>query len=232
MNWLALGILGGLGAVVVAACVLYLIAMNRFHRRHRIEPRTPTPAPVTWLADPRSPARLHRRLVRVGRATTAVAEAHSPRVRWLRRGDHDAIARAAVDLRSAAVALDNELVRLSVMAAGVRRVALVELSANVALIERSCVQLTHLSAVSRGPLRLNDEPSELSSIVDRIEHLAAAHHEVAALDASSGLRSEPTIIQRPHDRPTAVPRRPESVLGDQRDQPTDTLPPWSTRSCS
>ena len=232
VNWLALGILGGLGAVVVAACVLYLIAMNRFHRRHRIEPRTPTPAPVTWLADPRSPARLHRRLVRVGRATTAVAEAHSPRVRWLRRGDHDAIARAAVDLRSAAVALDNELVRLSVMAAGVRRVALVELSANVALIERSCVQLTHLSAVARGPLRLNDEPSELSSIVDRIEHLAAAHHEVAALDASSGLRSEPTIIQRPHDRPTAVPRRPESVLGDQRDQPTDTLPPWSTRSCS
>ena len=85
MNWFLLSFLGTAGAIVVACCILVLLVRHRINRRHRVHPKVPTPAPLTWMADPRAAARLHRRLAKVGRTAGVVADDHRVPHKKLRR---------------------------------------------------------------------------------------------------------------------------------------------------
>ncbi len=71
--------MGDLVAVllVVATFVVAPIVLIRWrlHRRNRVHPKVPSPAPLTWLVSPTAPARLHRRL----QTTVRVASIHAPR---------------------------------------------------------------------------------------------------------------------------------------------------------
>ncbi|MBX3314960.1 MAG: hypothetical protein KF906_11635 [Actinobacteria bacterium] len=195
MNWAALVVFGTLGVIVTAACLAFLMVRHRFHRRHRVDLAIPTDAPVTWLADPRVPARLHRRLVRIGAATTAVADDHRPRPRRLRRAEEaDAIHEAAVALRARAVAADNRLARLAILTPASRRDGLRVLDQEVAQLERACAQLLDLDETTTRPVSL---PTDVDTAVDpvtrRIDHLADAHRELQQLDDTAGLVPDPTL---------------------------------------
>ena len=74
MTELLLWILGMMlfATLLVAAAVG--LAMWQLHRRNRVSPRTPTAAPITWLASPQRASRLHRRL----RAAVATARFRPP----------------------------------------------------------------------------------------------------------------------------------------------------------
>lgn len=224
MNWLALLVLGTAGALVTAACLLFLMLRNRFQRRHRVDPAVATDAPMRWIVDPRSPGRLHRRLVKVGTVAGAVADDHRPRGRSRRRraDEPDPIHDAAVELRAQAVALDARLARLAVLSPAARRDGLRLLADQITALETTCSRLVDLSVDATAPARLpGDDPTQ--AIGRRIDHLAEAHRELMALDddagivagAPSGLTPEPTRVQPDEDRPTAI-------------APTPTPPPPTT----
>ena len=84
VEWLVVAVLAVFLLGTSLLCLVTLIARQRVQRRHRVDPAVPTEAPLTWMIDPRAPARLHRRLARVGDTATAVATDHQPR-RRLRR---------------------------------------------------------------------------------------------------------------------------------------------------
>lgn len=193
MNWAAIVVFGTLGAIVTAACLLFLMARHRFHRRHRVDLAIPTDAPVTWVADPRAPARLHRRLVRIGATSTAVADEHRPRIRRLRRtGEPDAVHDAAVDLRARAVAADGRLARLSILPPATRRDGMRVLEHEVGQLEWACARLLDLDATSTTPVRLPVDVV-IDPVTRRIDHLADAHRELRDLDDTVGLVPDPTL---------------------------------------
>lgn len=218
MNWLALLLLGTAGALVTAACLAFLFVRGRLHRRHRVDPAIPTDAPASWMADPRGPARIHRRLVRIGNATTAIEDDHRPRTRRLRRAEEPGpLHTAAVELRARAVALDGQLARVSLLAPAARRDSLRTIDQETTHLERACAQLVEMSASTLGPTDLRDDPAA-GSVTRRIDHLAAAHRELLALDDDAGLAPERTTVLPSEDRPTEVlptppPPKPRRSLG-------------------
>ena len=192
---MALFVLGTIGVVVTAACAGFLLVRHRFHRRHRVDLAVPTDVPVTWVADPRVPARLHRRLVRVGAASTAIADAHRARPRRFRRGaDTDSVHDAAVELRARAVAADTRLARLAILTPTIRRDGLRTLDLEVAQLERACAQLVDLDHASTAPVALRHD--DIDPTTRRIDHLAAAHRELVELDDTAGLVPDPTLRTR------------------------------------
>jgi hypothetical protein len=216
VNWLALLVLGTAGAIVTAACLLFLLLRHRFHLRHRVDPAVATDAPMRWVVDPRSPGRLHRRLVKVGTVAGAVADDHRPRTKPRRRraAETDPIHDAAVDLRAQAVGLDARLARLAVLSPAARRDGLRLLADQVTALEQTCSRLVDLSADASTPARLpGDDPAQV--IGRRIDHLAEAHRELLALDDDAGIVApgapgapDRTQVQPDHDRPTAITPTP------------------------
>ncbi|MCB0977550.1 MAG: hypothetical protein KDB02_08840 [Acidimicrobiales bacterium] len=216
MNWFALVLLGVMGAVLTAACLAYLMALNRFRQRHRVDPATATDAPMTWLADPRAPARLHRRLVKVGHATTLIADRHAPRGRSRRKREADPIREAALELRQRAVAVDAHVARLAVLPPAARKASMGELSRQIQTIENACVRLVELSTCNDEPVRLTGEDGAVEATARRIDHLAEAHRELLALDDDAGLRPERTVAWQPHESPTMAASTPPPPLPDRR----------------
>ena len=78
MKWVLVWMLGGTMLVIAVACLVLLMARSRMRRRHRVDRKVATGAPLTWLVDPRSAARLHRRLARVGTVARGVAAPRTP----------------------------------------------------------------------------------------------------------------------------------------------------------
>lgn len=188
MKWFLLWVLGGTGVVIVALCITLLFLRGRLRRRHRVDQKVATGAPLTWLVDPRSPARLHRRLAKVGSAVDAVAADHQPRRRIAgmgRRSDPTPLAEAAADLRARAVAADRQLARIATLAPAARRAPLNELAHVVADLEQGATRLAALSADSLTPRALHHVDDDVTGQLDR---LAAAQRELDALDADAGLR--------------------------------------------
>lgn len=195
MRWFLLFSLGGAGVVIVAACIAFLFARHRLNRYHRVDHRVPTDAPVSWLVDPRSPARLHRRLARVGTTATAVAEDHTAKGRLLRRAEPSPLAVAAQELCTQAVAVDHQLARLAVLAPSARRGPLAELGGRVGHLETAAARLVAISADARTPRVLAHDDPDVTDLRGQLERLAEAQRELDALDVDAGLvaAADPTV---------------------------------------
>lgn len=192
MKWMLLWALGTFGVVIVAGCILFLFARHRLHRYHRVDHRVATDAPIGWLFDPREPARLHRRLARVGTTASAVADDHRPRGRRARREEPSPLAVAATDLCAQAVAVDHQLARLAVLAAPARRRPLQALSHQVDDLEAAAAHLVSISAEVRAPRVLAHDHPEITDIRGRLDRLAQAQRELDALDTDAGLEAATT----------------------------------------
>lgn len=205
MEWFLVAVLAVLLFGTSLLCLAALIGRSRIHRIHRVDPAVPTEAPLTWLVDPRTPARLHRRLARVGTTTTTVVDDHRPRPRRrLRRKapEPSLLATTAAELRSQAVLLDQQVARLSVLAPKARRQPLVELRRAVTDVEAAGARLIALSSQARAPRGLDTDDRSLDEVTARIDRLAHAHQELLALDVDNRL------VETPLPAPPLVDRRP------------------------
>lgn len=192
MEWFLVAVLAILLFGTSLACLVLLLARNRVQRHHRVDPAIPTDAPLTWLADPRTPARLHRRLARVGTSVTSVIEDHQPRSRRRRRRETPSVlASTALDLRAQAVALDLQVSRIAMLASGARRGPMVDIARQVTEIEVAAARLLALSTQARAPRGLEGDDAGLAEVTQRVDRLAHAHHELLALDADAGLAETP-----------------------------------------
>ena len=180
-------ILAGLCFFTSVACMAVLIARNRMHRHHRVDPAVRTEAPMTWLVDPRAAARLHRRLAKVGTAATTVVEDHRPTGRRRRKAEPSPLAITAGELREQAVLLDLQVARVSVLAPAARRQPLADLGRAINEVETASARLVALSAQVRAPRRLNLDDPGLTAVTQQIDRLAEAHQELLGLDAQAQL---------------------------------------------
>jgi hypothetical protein len=158
-------------AVVWATCLLGVLwVRHRLRRRLRIAPDVRSAAPTLWLVSPRSAARLHHRLRRVG-ASARAASTLDP-----------ALTDLADDLLLEAVTLEPAVVTLARSGrtgASVRR----RVSIRIGELEQVARQLTSLSAQgARGP-------SQAIGLRDRVDSLEAARQELAEIERAAGLVS-------------------------------------------
>lgn len=187
MRWFLVSTIGIVGTLIVLACIVVLFVRHRIARANRVDPKVATAAPATWLADPRSPARLHRRLVRIGRAADGVADDHRRRGRLRRSTEQPPIVDAALALRHHAVRLDHALARTATLAPAARRGPLAELAAAVAELEAAASRLVALSAEVLAPPVLPTEATDAIDVAGQIERLAEAHRALLEIDAANGL---------------------------------------------
>ncbi|NLD76479.1 MAG: hypothetical protein GX643_07405 [Acidimicrobiales bacterium] len=193
MKWFLLWALGSAGVLIVAACLAFLFMRGRIRRRHRIDHKVQTGAPLAWLVDPRAPARMHRRLARVGSIVDAVVADHQPtgalrNVR--RRPEPTPLVATATDLKNRAVETDRQLARVAVLAPAARRGPLAEIGHQVAQLETAATELSALSTSALTPSSLQHHLHE--DVAAQVTRLAEAQRELDALDAEAGLRPSPT----------------------------------------
>jgi hypothetical protein len=176
--------------LVVAACLVVLLVRHRLHLRNRVQPAVPTDAPLTWLVDPRSPARLHRRLTGVGRSARLVAARHRlPARRFRRAPEQPPMVALATELADRATRLDHEVARLARLAPAARREPLARAADAVAAMERAAVRLGEISDEVRAPRVLDLDHAGLLDVAGQLERLAEAHAALAEIDQAAGLRS-------------------------------------------
>lgn len=201
MRWFLVSFLGLVGTMVVLACIVALLVRHRVRLRHRVDPKVATEAPASWLVDPRAPARLHRRLARVGRAASAVADDHRVARKLRRNVEQPRLVDLAEDLRAHAVRLDHEVARVAVLAPRARRAPLARLATATIQLEEAGIRLAALSAEVRTPPVLEHEAGDLLDVAAQIERLAEAHAALLALDEAAGLRTEPVTAPRSEPSP-------------------------------
>lgn len=199
MNWFLLSFLGITGAIVVTLCVIALFLRHRLNRRHRVHPKVPTPAPITWLADPRAPARLHRRLAKVGHAAGDVADDHRVPKKKLRKPiDQPQVVALAEELRQQAINLDHQVARTAQLPSSVRRMHLAQLASSVSEAEFACVRLVSVSVQVRTPAVLasgsavltsgsGEGATDITDVAGQVQRLAEAHRILQQLDEQAGL---------------------------------------------
>lgn len=196
MKWLLLTTLGLIGVTIVALCLLVLLVRHRLRLRHRVDPKVATGAPMTWLADPRAPARLHRRLARVGRTARTIAEDHRV-ARPLRRAvEQPPLVGVAEELREHAVRLDRELARAVHLPAEARRGALRRIAEAVVELEATAARLSSISTEVLTPPVLPTEEGDITEVAGQVRRLAEAHAALVAIDAEVGLAPTPAVGQR------------------------------------
>jgi hypothetical protein len=200
VNWFLVGLLGSVGAIVVVCCVLALLVRHRINRHHRVHPKVPTPAPLTWMADPRAAARLHRRLAKVGRTAGAVADDHRlPQKKLRRTVEQPPMVDLAEELRLQAVHLDHQVARTASLPTAVRRAHLLQLSSSVAEAEQACIRLVSVSTQARTSSVLASDVERGVDITDvsaQVERLAEAHRLLTRLDEQAGLAPSPSTAAR------------------------------------
>ena len=189
MNWFLLSFLGIAAAIVVAFCIVALFVRHRIHRHHRVHPKVPTPAPLTWMADPRAAARLHRRLAKVGHTAGDVADDHRLPQKKLRRSvEQPEMVSLAEELRRQAVNLDHQVARTAGLPGAVRRSHLAQLASSVAEAEFACVRLVSVSTQARTPSVLaHGSDVDITDVAGQVERLAEAHRILLQIDQRSGL---------------------------------------------
>jgi len=189
VNWFLLSFLGTAGAIVVAFCIVALFVRHRINRRHRVHPKVPTPAPLTWMADPRAAARLHRRLAKVGHTAGAVADDHRlPQKKLRRTVEQPEMVALAEELRQQAVNLDHQVARTAGLPASVRRSHLAQLASSVSEAEFACVRLVSVSSQARTPSVLAaGSDVDITDVAGQVERLAEAHRILQQIDERSGL---------------------------------------------
>jgi len=145
------GVLVVLGIFVVAPV---LMVRWQLLKRHRIHPRVPSPAPLSWMVSPTAPARLHRRL----QTTVRVASIYAPR-------------KPLSDVALQAVELDRKVVLAARQPYGARGAVLRSLVAEADELDRLALAVNRpFDALAVG------DPA------DRLTTLAEARAEVEAID--------------------------------------------------
>jgi len=187
VRWFLLWALSTVGVFIVAFCIAFLMARGRLRRRHRVDHRVPTQAPLAWLVDPRLPAKLHRRLSRVGSTAIAVADDHRPKRRLGRPVAEDAIAQIAEEVRVRSIELDAHLTRLALLAPVARRDALFAVSEQVATLEATAARLATMSVETSNPRVLTIDDPDLADLKGRLDRLVEAHRELDEIDSTAGL---------------------------------------------
>jgi len=235
VEWIVVGVLAALFLGTSLLCLMVLIARNRVHRRHRVDPAVPTEAPLTWLVDPRAPARMHRRLARVGTTTTTVVDDNLPvgRRSRRRRVEPPPLASTAQELRAQAVALDQQLARLAMLGSAARRGPLVELGRAIADVEAAGARLVALNTQVRAPRGLDTDDTTLSDITRRIDRLAQAHHELLDVDAENHLLERPLPappLTASHPTPPRPTLRRQVTAARTVPRPAPTRSTTATRS--
>ena len=207
--------LGGFVMFTAVMCMLWLLVRTRVRRHHRVDPSVATEAPLTWSVDVRSPARLHRRLARVGTTLGKVIDDH--RVKGRRRSvEQPPILSVATDLRAQAVALDHELARIALLAPAARREPLRRLTHQVGEVEASSAQLVSLSAELQAPRILSGDDPAVIEITQRVDRLAQAHAELQALDDAAGIATTATFPPPTEAAERSAPRGSTSASGGPR----------------
>lgn len=118
----------------------------------------------------------------------------------------------ADQLKAEAVAVDQQLARLVVLAPAARRQPVRDVERSVAELERTASRLVALSTDVRAPRSLGQDHSGLLDVAGQVDRLAEAHQALRDLDAEVGLvpRSQPapplTGVVRP--APPAVESSP------------------------
>lgn len=209
------------GVLILIALLLILISLaiaafslvrNRVRRHHRVDPTVPSGAPLSWTFDPRLPARLHRRLTRIGTATTRIISETQPR-RGLRRRrpDPTPAQQLATELRLQAVQLDRRLEQLDALAPALRREPLAELDRGVTELERATTRLITLQHELDHPVDLTGRPDPIEEAGERVDLLARAHEELRRLDRDHGIdhRSRPPTEPSTPDDPAAGSASPD-----------------------
>ncbi len=190
VRWFLLWLLSGTTLVLSLICLVALMVRGRIRHRHRVDHKVQTGAPLLWLVDPRSPARIHRRLVRVGALATAVIADHQGRrsVATLgRRPEPGPVAETAVRLRTRGVEIDRELARVARLSPSARRRPLDELAGEVSRLEEAARELASLSAATLTPVTLSHSDSAVTGVEGQIRRLDEARRELDSLDQSVGL---------------------------------------------
>ncbi|MET0666337.1 MAG: hypothetical protein ABW008_12300 [Acidimicrobiales bacterium] len=144
-----------IAAVIAVAVIIPIMAVRwRLRRRNRVHPNVPSPAPLTWLVAPSTPARLHRRL----QVTVRVASTHTGRQVPLAVAEH-------------AVELDRRVVLAARQPYGTRGALLRDLRAEADELDR-------LAMAVRRPL----DVEAVGDPYERLATLAEAHAELDAID--------------------------------------------------
>jgi hypothetical protein len=170
-------LLVGLLIVLVVLAVTTVGSLLGLHwylgRRNRVAPTVASPAPLTWLWSPSTPARTHRRLRAA--ATTARSVPRDP--------DAPSLSAAAlsVDLEQHAVALDEWVVWTARAPRRWRREHYRAIRSQVYDLETLSVRLTLVSsALPRFPD--DDRTQPLVAAREQVEQLEQAHAEIQALE--------------------------------------------------
>jgi hypothetical protein len=176
-------------ALVAALCVLVplLLTVRSLRRRNRVSPDHRTDAPIVWLSAPSRAARLHRRL----RSATTVARMIADRS--TAGGRLSRTAELAYELEAEALTIDRHLPVVARLAPRERTLALRDLAAQVAQVERLVSRLSLLEADDRAPARLGHHGTAMEELSRSLDALEAARAELRTLDAASGLDSHPTL---------------------------------------
>lgn len=179
-------LLGLLAGSVLISSFAGITISRRLRRANSLAPGVASGAPLSWIWDPRRPARLHRRLRRACLLTeSAVAPLGHPgsqlpprrALSWRRRGGapprYSVMTRAAEELISDASCIDRQLVLASRQSAQWRRSRLAEIGREVTSIESSASRIVHLAASWQREIdqhRCDPPPSvDLPSRLDAIE---------------------------------------------------------------
>lgn len=224
---LALLIFFLLVAAVMAAVVM--AARRRVLEKHRVVSDVASGAPISWLADPRAPARLHRRLARVGSILTSVLAAPTPsspsgpgsgRGRSRRKENAQApegpVHAAARALQAQAVQIDAHLVRLAVLSPAARRPHLATLAAQVAEVEAATNRLFDLQMRFDRPDQLSHHHQDLEAAAHQVDLLTRAHEELLRLDINNGLQPRPGAAAHSDRGDSSLPpppARPQAAEG-------------------
>jgi hypothetical protein len=156
--------------------------------RNRVTPRVPSPAPLTWLWSPSTPARTHRRLRTA--AATARSVPRDPEAPSL------SAAALSVDLEQHAVALDEWVVWTARAPRRWRRDHYRAIRSQVYDLETLSVRLTMVSsALPRFPA--DDRTPPLAAAREQVEQLEQAHAELRALERLTVGQDLPTMPARP-----------------------------------
>lgn len=157
-------------ASVVATLVTFLLVRRQLRRRNRVVADAPSPTPVSWLASPAAPARLHRRL----RAAMQVATATPSQL--------TGVIDVRADLRDRALELDRRLATAGRAKGPRRRTLLRELSAEVDEVDAIAHRIDRLAARGLAAPSLPGGQAELEALAERLGQYEDAAAELEAIE--------------------------------------------------
>lgn len=165
--------------MTAVAALIIALSIRRLVRRNKVTPDAAVAPPVSWLAHPSAPARLHRRLrnaVAAARASVAAAPS-APR-----------LADLATEMEQEAIALDHQLVAIARLPTSERKARLAPLVTGVGRIEHIASQISLHAAQSQAPLLTEGQPSALDDLATQLDLMEEARLEVARIEGEAGLR--------------------------------------------